>query len=199
MGATGQFPAALRAWRRQAGMSAAELDAKLGKTPGTITQIELGRLKPPDRATCNGIAAAVGAPVADVWRLARDERLRLADAEAYADLKADFERGETTLLDQEDELVLTLRALDRAQGAEEGTVARDIARISGVLVACLSDKDSVRRRIPGKTLWALARASKLTTTHLLRLLLAGIRIVEAVENEPAPSGRPGASEFSDEP
>lgn len=175
-----------------------ELDATLGKTPGTITQIELGRLKPPDRATCSAIAAAVGAPVADLWRLARDERLRLADAEAYADLKADLERGETTLLDHEEELVLTLRALDRAQSAKEGTVAQDIARISGVLVACLSDKDTLRGRAPRKLVWALARMSRLPTTRLLRLLLVVIKTVEAVINETAPSGRPDPSEFSDE-
>jgi transcriptional regulator with XRE-family HTH domain len=198
MASSDPFPQALRTWRRQAGVSQAELDAALEKTPGTITQIEAGRLKPPDRATCMVLAAALGAPASDVWRLARDERLRLADAEAYADLKADLERGETTLLDHEEELILTLRALDRAQSAKEGTVAQDIARISGVLVACLLEKDTLRGRVPRKLVWALARTSKLPTTRLLRLLLVVIKTVEAVMNETAPSGRPGPSEFVDE-
>jgi transcriptional regulator with XRE-family HTH domain len=75
---TDRFPQALRNWRRQAGVSQADLDTLLGRSAGTVAQFEVGRLKPPDRATCAAIAAALGVAEVEVWTIARDERLRLA-------------------------------------------------------------------------------------------------------------------------
>jgi transcriptional regulator with XRE-family HTH domain len=186
-----RFPQALRAWRRNAGVSQADLDTALGRSPGTIAQIEVGRQKPPDKATCAAIAAALLVPAADVWRIARDERLRLADEDAFLDFKAEMAEASTNApLDvHEADLLRLLRALDCDQDYEEGTLARVLSSILTPLVTDAAEEDGPRARLAGRVVWALMRTAALPVGRVRRLLVALIKTVEAVVNETAPSGR----------
>ncbi len=198
MASTDRFPEALRSWRRQAGVSQAELDARLGRSAGTVAQFEVGRLKPPDRATCSAIAVALGVSEAEVWTIARDERLRLADPDAFADLAQEHARARlgSPLVEAEVELVNLLRVLDQERGQPEGTVARIVSAIVFSVALQAVETEGAPERLSSRLVWALARVGELPSRRLRRVLVAILRTVEAVVDAsavPGPSPEDDAS------
>ncbi len=172
-------------------MSQADLDTLLGRSAGTVAQFEVGRLKPPDRATCAAIAAALGVAEVEVWTIARDERLRLADPDAFADLEQEHARArlEGPLVDHEVELVNLLRVLDREHGQAEGTVARSLSAIMFPVTLQALESEGAPERLAGRVVWALARVGELPSRRLRRVLVAMVRTIEAVVDASA-SGTP---------
>lgn len=177
------FPTALRAWRGRAGVSQAELDGRIGRSAGTIAQIELGRLRPPDRAGCARIAVALGVSEREVWLAAREHRLRQFDEEIYADIVSEREQSRTPLDLDEDEtdLIRQLRAIDDQSGKPRGQMAEHLADLA---LLVLGDAGPFGHQAP----WALARAMEMRQPRLRRLLSAIVRVVETVVDERAPTG-----------
>lgn len=107
------FPARLLAWRKKARVSQAALDAAIGHPRGYVAQIEMGRLRPPDRATCLEIGRVLGVSGPIVWDAARDERLKALDPDLYdhytrlAPVPSKFSDGEIGF-------IWTLRQMDEA-------------------------------------------------------------------------------------
>ena len=177
-------------------MSQAELDARLGRSTGTVAQFEVGRLKPPDRSTCSAIAVALGVSEAEVWTIARDERLRLADPDAFADLVQEHARArlESPLGEAEVELVNLLRVLDRERGQPEGTVARTLSAIVFPVALQAVETEGAPERLASRFVWALTRVGELPSRRLRRVLVAMLRTVEAVVDA---SAAPGAGPEDD--
>ena len=177
MSKTDGFPAALRAWRARVGMSQADLDARIGRTPGRIAQIELGRLKAPDRATCARIAEALGVAPAEVWTASREDRLFRSEPEIYADIVAERAlRAPAELTEDEWALIRILRALEPGEGPGV------IRPLTAITLPLLGDLGGLEKDVP----WALAEASNLPQPRLRSLLSGIVRVVEAVVGRTAP-------------
>lgn len=116
------FRDALKQWRIRSGLGQMELDAAIGKNRGFVNHLENGVTKPPERAVCFAIGAALGVSGEVVWDAARDERLQGFDLDLYRHYVGG-DRGrpcavgaEPTPTEDEHDLLETLRWLDEAVG-----------------------------------------------------------------------------------
>jgi transcriptional regulator with XRE-family HTH domain len=119
----GTFGKQLQEWRKEAGISQADLAAALGKTPGWVSQVERGTrpngtgkvngIAPPDKQACDVIGTALGRPDGEVWALAAPERI-----EAYDPDLGEFHRealaNAAARLEEEDRALLRLGAAARS-------------------------------------------------------------------------------------
>jgi transcriptional regulator with XRE-family HTH domain len=78
-----RFGEKLRAWRKSARVSQASLERTIGRARGWVSSHEKGATKPPDKATCQQIAHALGLADQVVWTAARAERLRGFDEDLW--------------------------------------------------------------------------------------------------------------------
>lgn len=124
-----RFGERLRDWREQAAggkISQRRLDLAIEKnaTSYYTAQVESGKINPPDRATCDIIAGALGLEPEEVWRFAAPERLRALHGKP----------GD--LADWHDQVVRQARESDLS-GAEDRLIA-EVRRLGDGAAAALA-------------------------------------------------------------
>jgi len=103
------FREQVRRWRRERGVTQAEMDAVIGKTGWTV-QFESGRTRPPPRDVCVGIAKALGLDLDEVWWRCAPERIEGYDPDLLEWHEQDAQRrASTDLATPEVDLIEQLR------------------------------------------------------------------------------------------
>ncbi len=142
---TTSFASFLVAARAAASLTQASVDTYMEWSKGYTAQLENGRLKPPDKASCERLDLLFRQRPGTTWDAAKLDRLERMDADLAAEWRrmvlARAVQGASTVSSEEQRLVVALRQLDHLMpAADTGTsVVEDAADAVEDLVELCED------------------------------------------------------------